>query len=223
MSSEFVRISREDWMAWIERIPDHSIIERPNQEMMVDFPIKDAQENDLCLSVRVYTSLVGESTRGLGEDAIRCVLFDMISERPLGKTKRIHRTEGRTTVWERLDERFSDLREKIEKVTFCPKCGSAMILRTPKQGQTWKPFFGCSSFPDCKGSRPESKRGEGIAERLELVARAKEFEEASNDDERSEENQVGVLPESNGRSGEGIQVSTESILEDSDLDIQESD
>jgi len=223
MSSEFVRISREDWMAWIERIPDHSIIERPNQEMMVDFPIKDAQENDLCLSVRVYTSLVGESTRGLGEDAIRCVLFDMISERPLGKTKRIHRTEGRTTVWERLDERFSDLREKIEEVTFCPKCGSAMVLRTPKQGQTWKPFFGCSSFPDCKGSRPESKRGEGIAERLELVARAKEFEEASNDDERSEENQVGVLPESNGRSGEGIQVSTESILEDSDLDIQESD
>lgn len=33
----------------------------------------------------------------------------------------------------------------------CPKCGARMILRQPKPGQTWKPFWGCNRFPDCDG------------------------------------------------------------------------
>jgi len=28
-----------------------------------------------------------------------------------------------------------------------------MRLRRPKQGQTYKPFWGCSQYPDCKGTR----------------------------------------------------------------------
>lgn len=36
-------------------------------------------------------------------------------------------------------------------VKTCPKCGSAMILRTAKQGQQLgNKFWGCSSFPKCK-------------------------------------------------------------------------
>lgn len=34
----------------------------------------------------------------------------------------------------------------------CPKCGSAMILRETKKGQNiGKKFWGCSSFPKCRG------------------------------------------------------------------------
>ena len=36
---------------------------------------------------------------------------------------------------------------------FCPNCGGRMILRVPKPKQSWKPFWGCSQYPDCEGSR----------------------------------------------------------------------
>jgi len=34
----------------------------------------------------------------------------------------------------------------------CPRCGS--LMRTRTNGQTGEGFLGCSSFPDCKGTRP---------------------------------------------------------------------
>ena len=37
----------------------------------------------------------------------------------------------------------------------CPLCGSAMVLRTAKKGPTaGSLFYGCSTFPKCKGTRP---------------------------------------------------------------------
>lgn len=35
----------------------------------------------------------------------------------------------------------------------CPRCGAKMILRKPKEGQTFKAFWGCGDFPNCKGTR----------------------------------------------------------------------
>lgn len=34
----------------------------------------------------------------------------------------------------------------------CPKCGAKMTLRRPPPGKSWKPFWGCNRFPDCKGT-----------------------------------------------------------------------
>jgi restriction system protein len=37
----------------------------------------------------------------------------------------------------------------------CPRCGKAMRLRTARQGpRAGQPFWGCSSYPDCAGTRP---------------------------------------------------------------------
>jgi disulfide bond formation protein DsbB len=36
---------------------------------------------------------------------------------------------------------------------YCPICGAKMVLKRPKPNQDWKPFWGCSQYPDCKGSR----------------------------------------------------------------------
>src|SRR5208337_4326220 len=37
----------------------------------------------------------------------------------------------------------------------CPLCGSAMVLRTAKKGPTaGSLFYGCSTYPKCKGTRP---------------------------------------------------------------------
>jgi len=35
----------------------------------------------------------------------------------------------------------------------CPECGKhPMILREPKPGKTFDPFWGCANYPACKGS-----------------------------------------------------------------------
>jgi restriction system protein len=37
----------------------------------------------------------------------------------------------------------------------CPQCGSAMVLRTARKGDNaGKSFWGCSTFPKCRGTRP---------------------------------------------------------------------
>jgi replicative superfamily II helicase len=152
MAAEFVTITKTEMEEWL---PDGAkAIERRGYE--IDRP---------GIVVKVYSSIVGEQSRGVGQDAIRCVLFDTFAERPLGKTKRVHRTEGATTVWERLDDRVVEMMLLLSEVTFCPKCGHIMILRNGKFGE----FFGCSQFPDCRGTRKSNHVGQGYAERLELA------------------------------------------------------
>ena len=37
----------------------------------------------------------------------------------------------------------------------CPKCSKPMAKRTAQQGSNaGKPFWGCTAFPDCRGTRP---------------------------------------------------------------------
>lgn len=42
---------------------------------------------------------------------------------------------------------------------YCPDCGAKMILRRPKPNQSWKAFWGCNRFPDCKGRVGIDSRG----------------------------------------------------------------
>ncbi len=42
---------------------------------------------------------------------------------------------------------------RTEPKPWCPECGARMNLRRPKQTQNWPPFWGCSEYPDCLGSR----------------------------------------------------------------------
>ena len=36
---------------------------------------------------------------------------------------------------------------------YCPECGAKMALRRPKPSQDFEPFWGCSQYPDCRGTR----------------------------------------------------------------------
>lgn len=36
---------------------------------------------------------------------------------------------------------------------WCPECGPVMKLRKPNPHQIWLAFWGCSTFPDCDGTR----------------------------------------------------------------------
>lgn len=46
-----------------------------------------------------------------------------------------------------------DINIRTKPVPVCPVCEAVMVLRMPKEGQTWKPFWGCSTFPICRATR----------------------------------------------------------------------
>jgi len=49
---------------------------------------------------------------------------------------------------------------KTKPEPYCPECGAKMILRRPRGNQEWRPFWGCSEFPDCYGTRQIDQNGE---------------------------------------------------------------
>ena len=49
-------------------------------------------------------------------------------------------------------------------VPFCPDCGAQMVLRKPRPGQEWQPFWGCALYPECHGSRNIGPDGKPEAE-----------------------------------------------------------
>jgi ssDNA-binding Zn-finger/Zn-ribbon topoisomerase 1 len=44
---------------------------------------------------------------------------------------------------------------------YCPECGAQMVLRKPRQGQTWKAFWSCSlwTVDRCPGKRQIQEDG----------------------------------------------------------------
>ena len=63
-------------------------------------------------------------------------------------------TEALTT--ERLKQRTAESIE--ENAPLCPKCGKPMIKRMAKKGtNSGKPFWSCSGYPDCQGTRKYEK------------------------------------------------------------------
>lgn len=45
---------------------------------------------------------------------------------------------------------------RVKPEPSCPKCGSTMVLRKPDKSKypnaAWVPFWGCTRFPNCKGT-----------------------------------------------------------------------
>ncbi|MEI6972330.1 MAG: four helix bundle suffix domain-containing protein [bacterium] len=51
-----------------------------------------------------------------------------------------------------------DFREAVSKAPACPLCGKPMRQRTARQGlHAGQPFWGCTAYPDCKGTRKVEK------------------------------------------------------------------
>ena len=50
---------------------------------------------------------------------------------------------------------MTDQSGKKPKAPACPQCGKPMALRTARKGQlAGSQFWGCSGYPECKGTRP---------------------------------------------------------------------
>jgi hypothetical protein len=117
--------------------------------------------------VRVYTSLAAgaREVRDCGEDAVRLVVGVDSPERfrPIGDSQKILRTAP-TSADDRVATFLARLREEIRQayvraksVPACPLCGRAMAIRTQKA--TGRRFYGCTGFPECRGTMDERSAG----------------------------------------------------------------
>lgn len=102
------------------------------------------------LSIRVYSSVIPRTkeVRDCGEDAIRiCHVYygkDRTFGRIVGTQKRVNRIQ----TWKKnLIQRINEVAR--DEPVVCPVCFSPMVLRSGNFGK----FFGCVSFPKCKGTR----------------------------------------------------------------------
>jgi replicative superfamily II helicase len=137
----FITISKDQFEAWLNLDAPFVIADEPNsKEIIYDIPLDNSKIN-----LRIYSSIDISSnvTREIGSDAIRCVLFDTTSNKPIDKAKRTHRMEN----WkERLTDKIINLKAEFRTLKFCPSCGSAMALREGTNGN----FYGCLAYPNCK-------------------------------------------------------------------------
>lgn len=107
------------------------------------------------LEIRVFTSIDGRGeARDVGDDAIRVVIYSPKYKRGVGSDARVYRVKG----WgENLDNRlFSIFEQARTGLALCPACGAYMLERSGKNG---RPFFGCVTYPACKGTVSIAPKG----------------------------------------------------------------
>lgn len=109
--------------------------------------LKDGKAKDRPLTIRVYSSITGGTSRDCGEDAIRICLVAWKSgsgPRIIGTQTRVNRVDG----WNRrLKERIEDWKDLVGPP--CPKCQGVMVTRKGGKGKFW----GCLNYPDCHGTQ----------------------------------------------------------------------
>jgi hypothetical protein len=98
----------------------------------------------------IYSSIDknSEHSREVGEDAIRLVIIDEETGRPVAKAIRTHRTKN---AIENTRIKARDLFKTVITSKTCPKCSSIMVERTNKKDGGV--FWGCSRY-----SAPEPYR-----------------------------------------------------------------
>jgi restriction system protein len=70
-----------------------------------------------------------------------------------GFTERLHAVRSQARQSDKSDK--SDRSDGSHKTPACPLCAKPMRLRTARQGpQAGSQFWGCSGYPECKGTRP---------------------------------------------------------------------
>lgn len=141
----FVYISKEEMEQALKSIhPGFAVsnakFTERSSEIIYAAPIQKSQ-----VVVAVFSSITPSVTRGCGEDALRVVLVDSISQRMICGTKRINRTSG----WDlRLKERVIELAKSASKHQ-C-SCGGYLVEKKSKTGNK---FYGCTCFPTCKNTK----------------------------------------------------------------------
>ncbi len=113
---------------------------------------KIAKENVYMVSIndihiKVFSSIVGGTSRSVGSDAIRVVGWDLVSDRPISSSEgRVNRTEN----WsENLKVRIQTVVSKVVDARNAPKCKICGGMLVEMKGKFGK-FTGCLNFKNHK-------------------------------------------------------------------------
>ena len=102
-------------------------------------------------AIRLYSTVDVRTgvARDNGGDAIRVMLFDTQRDKPV-QDWTVNRTQNAFT---NVKARCRDAWGYVMDATHHCDCGSLMVERTSKRGA----FLGCTSFPECKATKPLAK------------------------------------------------------------------
>jgi len=134
----FVTLSKEQFE---DILPgDYEEIELPNcKEHVYQIGTKNEDVN-----VRIYSTVDKHTneTRKIGADAIRIIFWGTNSDRPIGKSKKVLRVEGKTTIQERITSRINEFLETAheQKDTVIPK--DYLIAILSHNSVAWNSFAG---------------------------------------------------------------------------------
>lgn len=148
MSTRYVPISENEMRNLMNSMGFEVVTEAGSSELVFERKVETRSGKTYPHSVRVYSSVIpGSVSRECGEDAIRIVLFNADTGRPVkqeGK-KRIYRTKN---ALNNLKERCREIFKNV-MTNACPKCNHVMVARKGKHGD----FMGCTNYPDCKETK----------------------------------------------------------------------
>ena len=154
-AKRYVEISEAEMTSMMEEDMGFEKIQLPGTtEIVWQRQIETKSGGKFPYAVRVYSSIAYGSSRGCGEDAIRVVVINLDTGRPIKLTptkgkagKRIYRTKGAMT---NLNTRIRETFEYVSNTgNHCPDCSSLLVTRNGK----WGEFLGCTNYPDCRGTR----------------------------------------------------------------------
>jgi len=121
--------------------------------------LNDQQRGDL------YAHWLGHADPAVRANALICLIHqaNYLLDRQIGAIERQFVEGGgysEQLATARLAHRAgkknpTDLAERSDIIPACPQCGGALALRTAKTGKNaGQQFWGCASYPDCKGTSP---------------------------------------------------------------------
>ena len=131
-----VTIARKDFEEFLPEAAEEVDVAN-TKERVYEMPLPSDD-----LSVRVFSTITGESTRGYGEDAIRTVVWSETAEGPIGgETKTLRIQTWRGNLQDKLADVYQNWRQFDHGA--CPECGRGVLCeRSGKYGD----FLACSEW-----------------------------------------------------------------------------
>lgn len=133
----YTEITKEDFEKALSEAGKWTIVNDPRASEKI-YLLEDPSG----FQIKIFSSIVGGQSRGVGEDAIRVVAWDNIAQLPIQVSKaRVYRVEN----WAiNLKGRLNNVMLLLKEIKRCKKCGASLVQRV--NGHTKEVFWGCLNF-----------------------------------------------------------------------------
>ncbi|MFA4870842.1 MAG: UvrD-helicase domain-containing protein [Pedobacter sp.] len=99
-------------------------------------------------NIKIFSSIVNGSSRPVGDDAIRVMIWDSVANMPLRSSEsRVYLID----TWSKnLINHINKVRAELLTIKKCPRCGAFLVER--ENSKTHEKFWGCMNFKNCKNN-----------------------------------------------------------------------